>query len=236
MFSRPMLLVGILAAAAIVPYVLLDKSLSQTAQAQFNRLVGRSESAAGPLMDMQLPWTGSDGADGQAAATAIEPLPVALEEAFHMDLTPQWVTSRWPRVSTVLGEPEQLGMRVALVSGTQPDDVAGSLTYYFDQHHKLQRITFFGLTGDERRLMATLVRTYQLKSAPTTDVARWIAGDAANPTSSVVVRHLPIVRADATNARVEVAVDVRRADAVTSSRNWRNAEPTVPMPQSYRPW
>src|SRR5256885_12638983 len=33
---------------------------------------------------------------------------------------------------SVLGEPEQLGMRVALVSGTRADDIAGSLTYYFE--------------------------------------------------------------------------------------------------------
>ena len=178
MFSRPMLLFGVLLASVVVPYVLLDKNLSQTAQAQLNRLLGKSESAGGenPLADLKLPWAEGQASAGTASAgSSLGRLPpVALEEAFRFDATPQWVTSRWPRVSTVLGEPNQLGMRVALASGTRPDDVAGSLTYYFDDHHQLQRITFYGVTGDEQRLLAFLVHAYRLKTAPTTGKCRTV--------------------------------------------------------------
>jgi hypothetical protein len=233
-----MLLVGVLVASVVVPYVLLDKNLSQTARTQLNRLLGKSEAASGdnPLADLKLPFAPAQGeiAASPAAASAAAPLPVTLEEAFRFDVTPQWVTARWPRVSTLLGEPEQLGMRVALASGTRPDDVAGSLTYYFDEHHQLQRITFYGLTGNEQRLLGFLVHNYRLKSAPTTGVARYIAGPADKPTSSVTVRHLPVVRADAAHAQVELAVDLRRSETI--SRGGIVDPAPVALPASYRPW
>jgi hypothetical protein len=236
MFSRPMLLLGVLVASVVVPYVLLDKNLSQTAQTQLNRLLGKGESAetANPLADVKLPWSAGEGSGAAAPAASATPrqLPVTLEEAFRFDVTPLAVTSRWPRVSTVLGEPDRLGMRVAFTSGTRPDDVAGSLTYYFDDHHQLQRITFYGLTGNEQRLLAYLVNAYRLKTAPTTGVARYCAGPLDKPTSLVTVRHLPVVQADATYARVEVAVDLTRGDAGRISQS----HDVTPLPATYRPW
>ena len=236
MFSRPMLLLGILVASVVVPYVLLDKNLSQTAQAQFNRLVGKGESAdpANTLEGLKLPWgEGQAAASATPAATSAAKLPpVALEEAFRFDATPLWVTSRWPRVSTVTGEPNQLGMRVALATGTRPDDVAGSLTYYFDDHHQLQRITFYGVTGDEQRLLAFLVNTYKLKTAATTGVARYVAGPLDKPTSLVTVRLMPVVQADAQLARAEVSVDLTRGDVVNTSPT----RDVAPLPTTYRRW
>jgi hypothetical protein len=236
MFSRPMLLVGVLVACVIVPYVLLSKDLSQIAHTQLNRIMGRTESegSAAPLGDLKLPWTNGEAepAPGPGPTAAAAQLPVTLEQAFRFDVTPLWVTSRWPRVSTVVGESDRLGMRVALASGTRPDDVAGSLTYYFDDHHQLQRITFYGTTGDEQRLLTWLVNAYRLKTAPTTGVARYINGPDDKPTSSVTVRHLPVVRADATYARVEVAVDLSRGDAASRS----STSDPAPLPQMYRRW
>jgi uncharacterized protein DUF6690 len=228
MFSRPLLFVGVLAAAVLVPYVLLDEHLAQTARGQFDRLWGKSEQTQA-----------SDGTNvGPAAGQPVTPAAsgATIEEAFRFDIRPQWVTSRWPRVSTVLGDPKQLGMRVALVSGTRGDDVAGSLTYYFDDHHQLQRITFTGMTGDPRRLLAAVVTPYGLKSLPTTTAARYVAGDPQKPTSEVIVRHLPVVRNEAEHARAEVAVDLRRGDALDwGKKASTEAEPSL-IPSSYRRW
>jgi len=232
MFNRPLLFVGVLAAAVAVPYVLLDKNLSQTAQAQLQRFTGKR---------LPQPFSGAEIAS-TAAGHKSEPLPAAqapatIEEAFRFDITPQWVTGRWPNVSTAQGDLEQLGMRVAFASGTRPDDVAGSLTYYFDKHHQLERITFVGITGDHRRLMAVLVNGFDLRSQPTTGVAHYIAGDPAKPTSSVTVRHLPMVRADAELARAELQVDLRRANVARLPSAGRRAEPDAPpLPGSYRRW
>jgi hypothetical protein len=232
MFSRPVLFFGVLLAAVVVPYVLLDEHLAATAKASWNRVVGGLGKKKNELLRTSTDTSGNPSLLAAAAGVATM---ASIEEAFRFDLTPAWVSSRWPRVSTVLGDPKQLGMRVALVSGTRSDDVAGSLTYYFDQHHQLQRITFTGLTVDSRRLLATVVSANGLKSQPTTDAARYIAGDPQQPTSEVVVRHLPVLRADSQQPRAEVSVDLRRAD-VLSWRKYGQSPDAKSLPSGYRMW
>jgi hypothetical protein len=233
MFRRPLLFAGVLLAAAVVPYVLLDANLSKNAKSQWNRL---TSNARGQKQELALADPAKIAEQAAAALAKVSvPPPVAIEEIFRFDVTPAWVTSRWPRVSTVAGDPKQLGMRVPLVSGTLPQDIAGSLTYFFDQHHQLQRITFTGLTADPRRLLAATVTAHGLQSQPTTYAAHYTAGDPKKPSSQVTVRHLPIVSAEA-RVRCEVAVDLRRGDAA----NWaekavQRSEPSL-LPTSYRRW
>jgi hypothetical protein len=233
LLNRPLLFVGVLGAAVAVPYVLLDKNLSQTARTQFDRISGRVRSVGGAAAEANPLATGTGG---QPTVDAIPP-PAAMEEVFRFEITPQWVTSRWPRVSTAPGGLDQLGMRVAYASGTHSDDVAGSLTYYFNKHHQLERITFTGITGDHRRLMALLVSGYKLKSQPTTGIANYIAGDPQQPTSQVTVRHLPVVVAAADQARAEVAVDLRRDDLLNHAAPQEDPETDRKfLPTSYRRW
>jgi hypothetical protein len=230
MLNRPVVFVGVLLAAVAVPYVLLDKNLAKAARGQWERIAGKSYADHAQLLEQ--PNSAQPG--GLPAATSPA---VSIEEAFRFDLKPQWVASRWSRVSTVLGQPKQLGMRVALVSGTRADDVAGSLTYYFDEHHQLQRITFTGLTGDPRRLLSAVVTPYGLQSQPTTGFARYIAGDPERPTSEVVVRHLPVLVAHPQRPQVEVAIDLRAGNAVSQRSRASNEPPEVKLlPSAYRRW
>jgi uncharacterized protein DUF6690 len=228
MFLRPFILGGGLLAAVVVPYLALNENLTGSVRTQWNRLQGQSslpgDLPAGPSTPSAI------------ASSAPTSLPVPIEQAFRFDATPQWVASRWPRVSTVLGQPKQLGMRVALVTGTRPDDIAGSLTYYFDEHHQLQRITFTGLTADPRRLLALLIPAGGLQSQPTTSVVHYIAGDAKRPTSQVIARHLPVVANTAPGPRVEVAVDLARGDFAAGGASAASHIDGKLLPSSYRRW
>jgi hypothetical protein len=213
MFSRPMLFLCVLIAAVAIPYVLLDENLSETVHSTWDRLLGRVEEEKDEVLNA-LHAANYSPASGTTSHSA----PTPIEQVFRFDLTPQWIASRWPRVSTVAGsDPDQLGMRVVLVSGTRPDDIAGSLTYYFDRHHQMQRITFTGQTRDPRRLLAAVVTPYRLKSQPTTDAAYYIAGDPKDPTSEVIVRHMPVLVAEAGIANAEVEVDLSRGESFSGS-------------------
>lgn len=229
MFGRPVLFVGVLAAAIGVPYVLLDKNVAQTAGGQWSRLVGKSTAAK------------ADSPANHAAGSNIRPVAmsaaaVSIEEAFRFEIQPAWVIGRFPTVSTVAGGVDELGMRVALVTGTRPDDIAGSMSYYFDAHHQLQRITFTGQTADPRRLLATIVPRHGLKSLPTTDAAHYVGGDPKKPTSEVTVKYLPMVQSQAGTARTEVKVDLRRSDVVDwEKKQLDRGEPSL-LPPSYRQW
>lgn len=206
MFSRPVLFVGVLAAAIVVPYVLLNKNLSATAGTHWNQLLGR-----GPTGEAdQASWFDPDNPTVTPTnfPTASEPVP--LEQVFRFDFSPRTVTELWPRVSTVLGSANQMGLRVALITGTQPDDVAGSLTYYFDDHHQVQRITLQGTTGDERRLVQILTTQFGLQPAPTTRAGLYTLDGPPGIQSSLQVIHLPVVRSTNANNRAEIAVDLQR--------------------------
>src|SRR5262245_61109 len=115
MFNRPLLFVGLLVAAVVVPYLMLDENVAATAKAQLNRFTASPPPAkpADPPADL-----------AAFAPSAPLPTPVPLEEALRFDLSPEWITAHWPHVTAVAGDIQHLGLRVAYVSGTHPSDLA----------------------------------------------------------------------------------------------------------------
>jgi uncharacterized protein DUF6690 len=121
--------------------------------------------------------------------------------------------SRWSRVSTVLADFDLEGLRVPLVSGTNLDDLAGSLTYYFDKQHHVQRITFHGYTGDERKLADLASRQFYLKPVQSLHAALLLSKWNGEPTSVLRVTLASVVRADSPNTRLEVMLEINRPSA-----------------------
>jgi uncharacterized protein DUF6690 len=138
---------------------------------------------------------------------------VDIEECLRFDVTAAWILGRWPRVTAGLPDQDLQGYRVPLVTGTQEDDLAGSLSYYFNKHQHCQRITFQGTTGDARKLIAYLTMRYGFKQQTSNDPnlylyqIRWNGG----PLSELHIRPARIVRADAPHARFEVLLALNDA-------------------------
>ncbi len=86
-----------------------------------------------------------------------------LREVLRFDIVPGWLPQRFARVSTVTSNVQMDGLRVPLITGTQPKDIAGTLTYYFDSSQALKRINLHGLTGDPTQLANLMVQFYQLR-------------------------------------------------------------------------
>jgi len=228
-----MLFLGVLIAAVAVPYVLLDENLATSARGQWDRLLGRADEEEDDLFHSA---SAPGGAAPYFAASPAGSTPTTIEQVFRFDVTPRWVLARWPQASTVAGEPEQLGMRMAIVTGTKPDDIAGSLTYFFDPHHRVQRVTFTGMTRDPRRLLTAVITPYALKSQPTTDAAHYVAGDPREPTSEVIVGHPSLLDPSSPTPLTEVSVDLSRGDILTS-RDKRRSDPDIKLlPSTYRRW
>jgi hypothetical protein len=139
---------------------------------------------------------------------------VPFEHALQWQVTPTWVLSTWPRVTTHLSELETQGYRVTLVSGTTPTDVAGALTYYFDAKQKLQRITFNGTTGDARRLVQFLGSAHQFQRRLLEDPSVYLyqVEEDNRALSELRIKTAPIVRAGATLSRFEVTLVMRRPE------------------------
>ncbi len=128
--------------------------------------------------------TGGSGADGGtgpvepevvarlASATKEEVIAVPGPEVsdfgdiFRFDLSPQAITKRWSRVSTMLSDMQLQGYRVPLVTGNAESDLAGSLTYYFDGRPRMRRITFVGTTANPNRLIGYMAKYYGFRQVP----------------------------------------------------------------------
>ena len=151
-----------------------------------------------------------------AASASVDKLPLrGLAEVLRFDIAPNWIMDQWPRVSAGLGELQLQGYRVPLVSGTDLDDVAGALTYYFNSRQQVQRITFFGVTGDPRKLAVLAVERFHFARRLTNDPSIFlyeVAGPNRKPRSTLWIRPARVVKATDANARFEIAMSIERPE------------------------
>jgi hypothetical protein len=136
-----------------------------------------------------------------------------MAEVFNFDMTIDEVTHRWPRVSTGLSQVQLQGYRVSLVTGTSPTDLAGSLTYYFNTHQQLDRITFHGTTGDATMLVTMLMSQYQFTRRITNDPGLFLyeAADASNQITGIAkIRLTGVVKSNQPFNRFDVDLTINR--------------------------
>jgi len=137
-----------------------------------------------------------------------------LEEVVRFDIDRQWILQRWSRVSTSLSELTMEGIRVPLVTGTELGDLAGSITYYFDKHSQVQRITLHGTTDDHRKLIAIAQRQFGMRSEPTLGAGLYLARWNGRPTSVMRISLAPVVRSEMARTRLIVKMELNRPGAV----------------------
>lgn len=135
-----------------------------------------------------------------------------LAEVIQFGASPAWVMQRWPRVTAGLAELDLQGYRVPLVTGTAQDDLAGSLTYYFDRSQRAARIDFQGTTGDPRKLIALVTNQYHFEPQASNDPGLLLYQVKWNgkPQSELRIRPARVVRADQPYARYEIDLAMKR--------------------------
>lgn len=152
---------------------------------------------------------------GRPAAGAPAPLEgtptYSLDEVLRLDVTKEWVYQRWARKSTALSELDLYGVRVPLVTGTQLHDLAGSLTYFFTQDGRVQRISFRGRTGDTTQLVGLVTQRYGLAwQTPTTAGEQLLeARQGDDVLSRVRTRPAPVLWANAPNESFTVDLELQ---------------------------
>lgn len=182
MLSRSSLMFLGMAASVGVPYALSSSGVQSLIKSGRSTAEAPAEiSAGGPRIERRTAVQAAEArGTGESTTTSAqvldhadlsitplnlrpEGMPVSdFAEVIRFDVTTAWVLARWPRVSTRLSSLPTQGYRVALVTGTLPHDLAGSLTYYFNNEQKVQRITFLGTTGDTRPLVNLVTSRYGL--------------------------------------------------------------------------
>ena len=214
MLRRPLRIVTLLLIAGGIPYAWHTQQLATVWQ----RFVsGANEITFDSAFDAWQP-------PRAAAADPVPPLPSPntlggtqpsepLAKVLSFDITQPWVMQRWPRISTLRTEPNLVGLRVPYVSGTQLTDVAGSLTYYFDERGGLRRLTLFGQTGDPQHLLNVVHSSYLMRSEPNLRAGLYVARWNGVPTSALWITHPDVVRADRPYSRYEFKLEINRPSA-----------------------
>ena len=133
-----------------------------------------------------------------------------LREVMRFDISPDWVINRFARVSTVLADLSMEGLRVPVVTGTQADDLAGTLTYYFDKQGTLQRLTIHGFTGHPAKLVGTMTRHYGLQSEPSLEAGVYTRRWNGLPVHFLRLTHAPVVYSDAVHQKYTVFLELNQ--------------------------
>lgn len=171
------------------------------------------------------PWEGSateawqEGVEGGP----VEPVPRRrhdptvheLADVLRFDATPDWIVSRWARVSTGLAHLQLQGYRVPLVTGTAQDDLAGALTYYFNPRQQLQRITFHGTTGNSRKLVGLMTARFGFVRRMVNHAGVFlyeVPDSSGKATSFLWIRPARVVKASEPYRRFEVAFLIERPE------------------------
>ena len=217
MLGKSKLFIAVLLATAVLPYLVSSSTglTSLVARVWPAKVDDAAPAEEQPIETPQAATTTLGGAALARPAMRPDKTPThPLEDALRFDVTTAWVLSNWPRVSAGLAELNLQGYRVPLVTGTTDADLAGSLTYYFNPQQRVARITFFGTTGDTRKLVALLESRYGFKRIVTPEpnlfvyqVKSWSWGQV---TSELRMRPASVVRSDVPNARFEIALLIDR--------------------------
>ncbi|SMP39522.1 hypothetical protein SAMN06265222_101322 [Neorhodopirellula lusitana] len=133
-----------------------------------------------------------------------------IRQALRFDLTPPAILNRFSRVSTVLADLQLEGLRVPVVTGTRADDLAGTLTYYFDKSGKIQRINLHGFTGDTQRMVQTLTEHYGLQAEPALDAGVFTRRWNGIPVHLLRITHAPVVFSDAVHQKYTVFLELNQ--------------------------
>jgi hypothetical protein len=228
MFKKLLLLVALPVALAASPALWFSLAGYWTkVTAAISSFAGANSAAATPA------FAATPGSAGAAAATPGAPaakagaaspassssptgIPFAgLVEVLRFDVSLDWVMNRWPRVSAALAQLQLQGYRVPLVTGTAQDDLAGSLTYYFNPRQEVQRITFHGTTGDARKLVELLTSRYGFARRLTNDASSFVYEVPSlekKPKSILWIRPAQVVKTDETFQRYQLVLVLERPE------------------------
>lgn len=175
-----------------------------------------------PTTDSQLDPSrphGAQMAGPRLAGPAVDDLSTLL----RFDIGPEWVTDHWSRVSTVVGDEGWIGLRVPVVTGMAADDLAGSLTYYFDAWRRLQRIAFQGATGDARRIVAWSA-SQGLRREPAFAAELFTRRSNGRATSVLAIQRPAVITSQLPNQGYEVLLEVSppgsRSEVSRDMREW----------------
>jgi hypothetical protein len=145
------------------------------------------------------------------AAQPLEFMPVnQLGEVIRYDVTPEWVTQRWERVSRLPNSEGLVVYRVPLVTGINAWDLHGSLSYYFDGQQRVQRILFRGWTGDPTQLIQLITGQHQLQTRSTDWTGLYTLERWGTTCSACLIQQPNVIRNSNANEKFAIHLELNQ--------------------------
>lgn len=224
--SRRALWIAGLGAALGGPYLAMDGNLPTWLSQQRSGLFASTSS--GGSEEQWVNFSTTAYSDTDPNQTANQTPITTLDQVLRFDITPRDIVGRWPNVATVVSEQNLSGMRVPLITGYQPQDLVGSLTYYFDQHQHLRRIGIEGYTGDEHPMVAIVGERFNMQPEPRLGAGLFTYRWNGQALSVLSVEYSPLVSSDAPQMRRRLILEINApvAGCQLSSELQRLVNPT----------
>lgn len=153
----------------------------------------------------------AEASPGELALLEAEIRQIPWEAVFRFDITPEEIVRLFPRVSVGLGTLQLQGYRVPLITGTRPEDLAGSLTYYFNARGQVELIEFVGTTGAAGPFVSFCHRRFGLAQRVTSSPGVFYyerPHPRGGPGSYLVIRPAPVLEAESPLGRFSVELRV----------------------------
>ena len=217
--NKPLTAALLLAGAAGGPYVLYETDAGQAARNTASQALGTASAVtptanSGASTSSGQSWWGSkpvgEVAQEQAGPTLTVTQINSLAEVLRFDVPPAWVMQHFPTVNTSVGDLQLDGFRVPLITGTRPDDLVGTLTYYFDRFQRVQRITLHAVTGDPTRIGTEIQNNYRLQQQPALGGGLYTSTWNGTPTSLLQITPATVISAEQQNARFTLFLEINQ--------------------------
>ena len=235
MYGRAFLFVALVVLGAVLPYLLADDVRMVSFKDLWESVVDRSVTEEDALStakqaEVDPTWfgvaqthggndrgSGSTGTIRSAPSAMNSPAPrlfgpagARLEPLLRFDITPEWVTNQWSRVTTRLSNLDLNGWRVPIAMGSHPQNLAGSITYYFDTQRRVQRINIHGYLSDATELVRLATTRYGMHRVPSARGDLYAANIEGKTIGAMRLLRPPVVRADAPGQRYAVLMELNR--------------------------
>lgn len=133
---------------------------------------------------------------------------VQLEQLLSFHVTPEWISQNWSRVTTRLADLDLHGWRVPIALDNH-GGLYGSVTYYFDQQRRLQRVLLHGYTRDASDVIRLATTRYQMKRVPSTVSDLYLAKVDGQTVGGLRLDLTPVLRSSSPK-RCEIHLELNR--------------------------
>lgn len=136
----------------------------------------------------------------------VGPRGIPIQHVLSFEVTPEWLTDNWTRVTTGLPELDLTGWRVP-VAFASPYDFAGSATYYFDRQKRVQRILLHGFSSNPAELAQLATTRYQMQRIPNYLTEMYLHLDRGHPLGGLRIANSALRK---TKSRSEILLELNR--------------------------